>query len=157
MVVNSERAIEKFCNDVASMFLLTEEELTDGFDYSTLERVDSTIQEIDRCANFYKVSSRFIAYRLFLRGDINQESFSTLGRFFFDRWSNVRMQQKDQARNTDGGPSYYVIRKHKIGAALLATSERLLRSGELSTTRAARVLGVRPLKLEKMFSERLPI
>ncbi len=148
-----ERSVEKFCNEVASEILLPEIELKNNFNYAALSERDSAIDAIDTCASNWKVSSRLIAFRLFRQNAIDQRQFEELSETFFKRWVTEREKQKAKARSGDGGLSYYVLKRHRLGDALVDASERLLRSGELSTTRAATVLGVRALKVEKMFSE----
>jgi hypothetical protein len=128
-------------------------ELRARFDYDALTDRDSSIEAIDFLAARWKVSSRLLAFRLLRESAINRQQFEQLGKFFFERWEARRTKQKAKSRGSEGGPSYYVLKRHRVGAALLDASERLLRSGELSTTRAATVLGVRALKVEKMFTE----
>lgn len=148
-----ERDVEKFCNEVASELLLPELELRKTFDYAALTDRGSSIDAIDRLAASWKVSSRLIAFRLLRQRAIDPQQFEQLGKFFFERWEAERKRRKAKDRSSDGGPSYYILKRYRIGTALLDASERLLRSGELSTTRAATVLGVRALKVEKMFDE----
>ncbi len=151
-----ERAVEKFCDKVASELLLPETELTNQFRFSSLSTREGAIEAIDSFATERKVSSRFITFRLLQINAINQTQFDDFGIYFFKRWKDERNKQKIKARAAEGGPSYYLLKRHQVGAALLETSERLLQSGELSTTRAATVLGVRALKIEKMFTENNP-
>ncbi len=148
-----DRAIEKFCNEVASEILVPEAELRARFNYDALADRDSSIKAIDFFATTWKVSSRLLAFRLLQQNAIDRQQFEQLGRFFFERWEAERKKQKAKDRSSEGGPSYYILNRYRVGTALLDASQRLLRSGELSTTRAATVLGVRALKVEKMFSE----
>lgn len=148
-----ERGIEKFCNEVASEILVPEIELKVRFDYGALSDQESSINEIDDLAAKWKVSSRLVAFRLLRQKAINQQQYEQLGKIFFERWQAERKKRKAKDRSSDSHPSYYTIKRHRVGTALVDVSERLLRSGELSTTRAATVLGVRALKVEKMFTE----
>jgi hypothetical protein len=61
--------------------------------------------------------------------------------------------QKQKNKESSGGPSYYVLKRMQNGNALIGTSERLMRSGELSTMQAAIVLGVRALKVGNLLSQ----
>ncbi|MBK8163390.1 MAG: ImmA/IrrE family metallo-endopeptidase [Gammaproteobacteria bacterium] len=147
-----DRAIEKFCNEVASEILVPEAELRARFNYDALADRDSSIKAIDFFATTWKVSSRLLAFRLLQQNAIDRQQFEQLGRFSLSAGAE-RKKQKAKDRSSEGGPSYYILNRYRVGTALLDASQRLLRSGELSTTRAATVLGVRALKVEKMFSE----
>lgn len=147
-----DRGIEKFCNDVASLLLLPEKDLKVSFDFATLESLEGSIGEIDRIAEWSKVSSRLVAYRLLKIDALTKTSFDDISKHFDGRWLENKTSQKAKMKKSSGGPSYYVLKRYRNGSALVEASERMLRSGELSTTKAAAVLGVRPLKLDNMFS-----
>jgi len=145
-----ERTVEKFCNEVASEVLLPEEELAEHFPFDSLPESGAIISEIDDFARRCKVSSRLVAFRLLRRNSISSVDYALLDTHFQQRYENAKAELKSKAKAIEGGPSYYVVRRHRLGAALLNTSERLLRSGELSTTRVATLLGVRALNVEKL-------
>ena len=86
------------------------------------------------------------------RGVLSQDLFRILSVFFYEKWKAHKESQKQKARENDGGPSYFVVKRMQNGKALMRASERLMRSGELSTTQAAIVLGVRALKVGSLFS-----
>ncbi|MBB85985.1 MAG: peptidase [Xanthomonadales bacterium] len=150
---SAERRLEQFCDKVASEFLLPESELRDEFPYDTLGDLDSSIDSISYFANERNVSSSLVAYRLLDRSAITEASFDELSKHFYERWKATLERQKQKARVTRGGPSYYVLKRLRNGSALIAASERLMRAGELSTTQAAQVLGVRPLRVGNLFSQ----
>jgi Zn-dependent peptidase ImmA (M78 family) len=145
-----ERTVEKFCNEVASEVLLPEEELAEHFPFDSLPESGAIISKIDDFARRCKVSSRLVAFRLLRRNSISSVDYALLDTHFQQRYENAKAELKSKAKAIEGGPSYYVVRRHRLGAALLNTSERLLRSGELSTTRVATLLGVRALNVEKL-------
>ena len=41
----------------------------------------------------------------------------------------------------DGGPNYYIVRRHRLGAALLNFVARNMSEGVLTPTRASKLLG----------------
>ena len=48
-------------------------------------------------------------------------------------------------KKSDGkGPSYYVVRRHRLGHALLGLVSRSLSEGMITYTKAGQVLGVKP-------------
>ncbi len=147
-----ERHVEKFCDKVASELLLPEDELDSTFPFESLNDFTSAVQAVDHFANAIKASSRLVAFRLLNRSAISVEMFNDLGDHFFERWKTVKARQKQRAKDSTGGPSYYVLKRMRVGSALIDASERLMRSGELSTTQAATVLGVRALKVGNLLS-----
>ena len=149
----AERQVEQFCDKVASELLMPESELRGSFPYETLRDFDSAVDAISQFANARKVSSSLVAFRLLSRGALTQEMFNNLSVYFLERWKAIRERQKQEAKDISGGPSYYVLKRLRNGSALIDASERLMRSGELSTTQAATVLGVRALKLGKLLSQ----
>lgn len=151
----AERRVEQFCDKVASEFLIPEAELRNEFPYETLVDFDVSVEAISAFASARNVSSSLIAFRLLEQKAITQAAFNDLSKHFYDRWRANQEQQKQKMRDTGGGPSYYVLKRLRNGSALLDTSERLMQSGELSTTQVATVLGVRPLKVGNLFSKKL--
>lgn len=145
----AERRIEKFCNDVASEVLLPDAEFA-GFTLSSSEPEDMQA-EISRYAFAQKVSSAHVSYRLFRRGDIAREPWEQLRAFFKQQWIAQREKDKKKNREQEGGPSYYVLRRYKLGA-LVSLVERLTYSGALTTTKAGMLLGVKPIKVHNLFS-----
>lgn len=149
----SERDVERFCDRVASELLVPEAELPNAFSAESLRSFESAAESIWRFASERKVSSTLVAFRLMDRGNLSQDSFRKLGAFFYDKWRSQKEIQKQKAKENDGGPSYFVVKRMQNGKALMRASERLLRSGELSTTQAAIVLGVRALKVGSLLSQ----
>jgi predicted XRE-type DNA-binding protein len=48
----------------------------------------------------------------------------------------------DKAKDSESGPSYYTVKRFKLGEALIEVVRRTLRENALSHTKAAKVLGV---------------
>jgi Zn-dependent peptidase ImmA (M78 family)/transcriptional regulator with XRE-family HTH domain len=61
-----------------------------------------------------------------------------------------RQAVQEKNKQSDGGPSYYVVKRHKLGS-LVKLVQRLTYSGALTTTKAGMLLDVRPLKLHRLF------
>lgn len=149
----AEREVEKFCDRVASELLVPETEIATAFSAESLRSFESAAEIIGRFASERKVSSTLVAFRLMDRGALSQVLFRELGSFFYEKWKSHKESQKKKAKENDGGPSYFVVKRMQNGKALMRTSERLMRSGELSTTQAAIVLGVRALKVGSLLSQ----
>jgi Zn-dependent peptidase ImmA (M78 family) len=144
----AEKKIEKFCNDVASEFMLT----TVEFDRFQLfgPDVETLKTEISDYAYAQKLSSSHIAYRLYRRGDIDLPVWEHLREYYRRKWLENREVTREKNKQKEGGPSYYVVKRHKLGA-LVKLVQRLTYSGALTTTKAGMLLDVRPLKVHRLF------
>lgn len=145
---SAEQEIEKFCNEVASEYLLPRAEFGQ-FDISSFDS-ETIRSQISQYALSKKLSSSHIAYRLFLRGDIDKQSWMDLRNFFWAKWIEQRQKLKEKASQTEGGPNYYVVKNYKLGA-LVGLVQRLTYAGSLTTTKAGMLLDVRPLKVHRLF------
>ncbi|MBU1777414.1 MAG: ImmA/IrrE family metallo-endopeptidase [Gammaproteobacteria bacterium] len=148
----TELEIERFCDGVASELLVPEAEIAAAFSAASLGSFESAAGIIERFASEKKVSSTLVAFRLLSRGAVSKELFRQLSTYFYEKWKSYRERQKQKAKESDSGPSYFVVKRMQNGKALMRASERLMRSGELSTTQAAIVLGVRALKVGSLLS-----
>jgi Zn-dependent peptidase ImmA (M78 family) len=134
--------IEKFCNDVAARILLPTAELESitvdpRFGASALAR---TISDFAGARN---LSSTMVAYNLWRLGKLRDDTWNGLRALFRRQWQAGREASRNAQKEGDG-PSYYVVRRHRLGPALLDFVSRSLGYGALSPTKAGRVLGVRP-------------
>jgi len=150
----AEKQIEKFCSDVASEILLPLVEFK-TFQPSSLD-FEFIKEEISDYAFSKKISSSQIAYRLYRRGGIDKDLWIQLRNFYHQRWDDQRKKEKLKHKKQEGGPSYYVLRQHKLGA-LVRLVQRFTYSGALSTTRAGMLLNVRPLKVHRLFEVSQPV
>jgi len=139
---HAEKAIEQFCNDVAGEFLLPTDELRE------LKLTDQTSREdaiglISEFARARKVSRSMVAYKLFRAKRIRWETWATLDKEIRQIWISEREKRKAQQQKSESGPSYYVVRRHRVGKALLDLVSRNMSAGALSPVKAAKVLGVK--------------
>ncbi len=146
-----EGATEQFCNDVASSFLLPEGELNQlrvqlGGDEAQIAR------QITEFANERLVSRSLVAYRLFRAGSLDQAAWRNLTETFKGEWLRNRAAQREHARGQDGGPNYYIVRRHRLGPALLSFVARNMSEGVLTPTRAGKLLGVKPRSVHPLLS-----
>ncbi|SFU78021.1 ImmA/IrrE family metallo-endopeptidase [Nitrosospira multiformis] len=147
-----EQRIEKFCNDVASEILLPDDEI---LDISVAEGdFASAVERISDYAIPRKLSSSLVAYKLYRKGKINFSIWKKLD----EHYRNLRREAKfnEKVRNKrETGPSYFTVRRYKLGNALVSLVERLVYSGALTATKAGMVLGIKPLKVHKLFDSRV--
>jgi Zn-dependent peptidase ImmA (M78 family)/transcriptional regulator with XRE-family HTH domain len=136
-----ELRIERFCNEVAAEFLLPHADIQ-AIDVHGLE-LDAQIAVIADHANRWRVSRQMVAYGLFRAGRISLGGWKALETRIRELWAAERRREKDQAKGS-GGPSYYVVRRHRLGHAMLAFARHYTEAGALSPSKAAKVLGVKP-------------
>jgi len=144
------RAVEQFCNDVASEFLLPSRELQE-FGPAAGSSAAELADRISEFATARKVSRTMVAYRLHRGGYISAEQWNGLATTFRRTWLEKRERAREAARERDErGPGYYTIRRQRIGDGLLRTTGRLLAAGALTSTKAGKVLGVKPGHLSEL-------
>lgn len=136
------RAIEQFCNDVAGQFFLPEQELAQ-LDVDDSIAIDQSIASVSEFAGQRNVSSSLVAYQLYRMGSISEATWNYLSSAFRDLWLGHRSEQRESARTQEGsGPDYYVVRRHRIGTALISLVSRTMAEGSMTTSQAGTVLGV---------------
>ena len=57
---------------------------------------------------------------------------------------------KNKLSNRKGGPSYTVLRNYSLGKHLVNLVGQLIAGGEISTSKASRILGVSPANMQKL-------
>ena len=136
-----EKKIERFCNDVAGEFLLSRGDIQ-AISIAGLD-LDAQIAVITDHANRWRLSRQMVAYNLLKAGRINLEAWRALDAGIRERRAEERRSEKDRSKDSDG-PSYYVVRRHRLGHAMLDFARRYTDAGALSPSKAAKVLGVKP-------------
>jgi Zn-dependent peptidase ImmA (M78 family)/transcriptional regulator with XRE-family HTH domain len=140
---------ERFCDDVASQFLLPPNAVADK---PTIKENDKPAAErsIAAIASQWSVSEPMVAYRFNRLGWITTPLYRDLVAGHSARWRAAKQSEKDKTKESDGGPSYYVIRQHRLGDAILDVVRQTLRDNTLTHTKAAKVLGVKPSSVEPL-------
>ena len=64
-------------------------------------------------------------------------------------WLATQAQSATKDKS-EGGPSYYVVKRHRLGHALLDLVKNSLGEGFLTYTRAGQVLGVKPRNVDPL-------
>jgi len=148
---NSDVGIEQYCNDIAGEVLLPTAEVAD----LALIRRASLNEAVDAVSTFAqsrKISRAMVAYKLLRSGVIHEEKWGELRDHFRKEWlaSKARREEADRG---EGGPSYYVVKRHRLGSALLDLVRHSLGEGLLTHTKAGQVLGVKPRNVEPLLHE----
>lgn len=147
--------VERFCNEVAGLFLLPPEALDRitatnpaGFDLS------SALSLTDDVARIWHVSQGVVAYRFLLNGWISNQVAAEMFRAFADRWKVERQRTRESRDPDEAGPGYYLVRRSRLGAGLIDAVRRALRGEVLTHTKAARILGVAPTAVDQLLRDR---
>ena len=143
-----EQKTEQFCNQVASEFLVPETDFA-GLGITDDTELKEAMDKISKIAADLNVSSSMIGYRLMLDGCIGREMWQALSGNFRELWLQNKSEFKAK-RKGKGGPDYFVVRRHRVGGALVRFSDRMIQSGILTTTKAAKVLGVKPNNVQPL-------
>ncbi len=146
---NAESEVERFCNDVAGEFLLPERELK-GLALDSHFDIRQISEQITALAIQMKVSSAMVAYKAYRYGLISQTTYNQLAGLFRQAWHGEQERRRAKAREQEGGPSYYGVRRHRLGHRIIGLAERMMAADALSTSKAAQVLGVKPRQVQSL-------
>jgi Zn-dependent peptidase ImmA (M78 family)/transcriptional regulator with XRE-family HTH domain len=143
---NGNAEIERFCDTVAARFLLNPAELneinlSDGPNVHTLSE---RILEFSRTRN---LSRKMVAYNLLRANLITSVVYRELSEDF----DAERLQRKEED-DKEGGPNYYVVRRHRLGAGLISFIDRMVSVGALTAPKAGMVLGVKPTAVYELIA-----
>jgi len=147
-----DRAVERFCNEVAAEFLLPGGELP-VFELPEPFEVEGAAHIIDEFASTRNLSRSMVAYRLHRLGHISSGAWRQLSQHFRDRWLAQQHRRRERGLEAGAGPDYYVVRRHRLGSGLVEVTARLMFAGALTTSKAARVLGVKPKNVGTLLGE----
>lgn len=142
--------IEVFCNEIAGEFLLPDEEVH-RIDLNGGETLEQCSRIISDFARLRKLSHTMVAYRAHRSGVIDQDKFAQLAALFQTRWQETRASTREVTN--EQSISYYIVRRHRVGSDLLGLVKRMLSTGTLTTSRAARILDVKPTGLQALIGE----
>jgi Zn-dependent peptidase ImmA (M78 family) len=141
--------IEQYCNDVAGEVLLPSAELNV---FSGALSRDRAVEMIDSYAPQWRVSRQMVAYKLYRHGKIAHQTWTEIRQVFHERFLAFKAQQSAKQKESEGGANYYIVKRHRVGSALLSLMRRALNDGNTTYTKASRVLGVKPRNVEYLLS-----
>ncbi len=146
---SAENEVERFCNDVAGEFLLPERELRQ-LALDSCPDIPHFSERISAFASEFKVSSAMVAYKAYRSNLISQDTYHQLSAIYRTAWHGERERSRAQAREQDGGPNYYRVRRHRLGSRIVALVKRMVAADALSTSKAAQILGVKPRQVQPL-------
>lgn len=148
----AEIAIEQFCNDVAGEFLLPASELN-KLKVDEATSLEDAILFISEFAQERHISRQMVAYKLCRVGIIAQNTWNTINTKLQEIWIQEKAKRKESGQKNDSGPNYYVVRRHRLGTALLSFVNRTINEGILTPVKAAKVLGVKPRNVHPLLRD----
>jgi Zn-dependent peptidase ImmA (M78 family)/transcriptional regulator with XRE-family HTH domain len=129
------RRLELICNRVAAELLLPGDAL--ATEWRTASRTNPA-ETIANLAKDWRVSRAVVARRLKDLGEITEETWWALYAAYQDEWK----RRSERLREHEGGPGYYITVRSRLGSSLIQTVLGAIDAGELTHTRASRILGV---------------
>jgi Zn-dependent peptidase ImmA (M78 family) len=144
-------ATEQYCSDTASEILLPPKELEEFATVGTFT-FDQLVTQVSRFADRRNISRAMVAYRVFRAGTITEATWNQLKDQFEREWIAYKEREALKQAAREGGPSFYTVRRHRIGKALLNLVGHSLGEGLLTYTRAGRLLGVRARNVGPLLS-----
>jgi len=136
--------IERFCNEVAAEFLMPRREIDRAWnayrDYKTADAVLVISKE-------FSVSRAAIAHRLWKMERISGDTWWSLYGSYKKEWEAWKAKQREQE---NAPPLYFAMKKSQLGRKLIATVLRSVEAGEITYTRASRILNAAPSSFEKL-------
>ncbi len=148
--LRAEISIERFCNDIASEFLLPNSEL-EQLEIDSAMDLKSAQNQISEFALNRNLSASMVAYKLYRTGAVDFERWKLLSETFRKMWIAQRNERRAKAREQKtGGPTYYPVRRHRIGKALLELISSMMRAGAITTSKAGKVLGVKAKNVQTL-------
>ena len=144
-----DNEVERFCNDVAGNFLLEDSLLRNSFDECIGSMEEISVQ-IGVFAEKFKVSRSMVAYKAYRSQLIDRDVYRELFLRFRGAWQEERDATRTKRRDDKNHPDYYRIRRHRLGRRITGLIERMISAGAVSTSRAARILGVSPRQVRPL-------
>ncbi|MBF2760631.1 MAG: ImmA/IrrE family metallo-endopeptidase [Ectothiorhodospiraceae bacterium AqS1] len=148
--MEGHEGIERFCNEVASEFLVSQSEI-DGLRITAETPFEEVKERIDEFAKQRKISRTMVALRLYRGDSIELKTYRGLADEFKKLF--LESKERDKSGEKKGGPSYYVLTKQRLGSSLIDLVDRMMGEKSLSVTKAAILLGVNALRVKRLIDE----
>ena len=147
---NFHERIERFCNDVAGVFLLPTAALNSQIERSASLNKQSANTLIQDLAESWSVSKFMVTYRLNRLGLVETDVYRDLIAEYTAPWQSLQRRKRDLYRNSYSCSNPRVAEYNKLGNILPDAVRRNLRNNTLTHTKAAKILGVKPGSVESL-------
>ncbi len=144
-----DKRVERFCDRVAGEILFpSTDRAALGIERSS--SYDFILKRVTNAADDMNLSRSMISYNLWLEGHIGHDVWERLKvRYAKDR-AERKEHERERRKTTKGGPSYYTVRRHQLGNALVDLARYAVSANVLTPSKAAVVLGVAPRSVYPM-------
>jgi Zn-dependent peptidase ImmA (M78 family) len=144
----TDTQLESYCNSVAGEMLLPEPEMNElhFLRRASLQEIIGTVAQF---ASKRKISRAMVAYKLLRVNFITHDRWRELDKHYESEWIATQARPATKDKN-EGGPSYYVVKRHRLGHALLDLVKNSLAEGFLTHTKAGQILGVKPRNVDPL-------
>src|SRR5690606_41355304 len=103
------------------------------------------VRAVANFASERNISGSLVAYRLFSAGVIDEPMWSKVSGELRRLWLMQKAAKKQKAKeDTNSGPSYYVVKRYKLGHSLVDFVGRTVQEGILTASKAGKILDVKP-------------
>ncbi|MDV2990271.1 MAG: XRE family transcriptional regulator [Dehalogenimonas sp.] len=133
---------EKFCDLVASEFLVPEDAILKDWELFTIGYDNDAV--IRRIAKLAKVSPIVVAIKLFQLNKISSSEYWRWYDAYQEEWKQIKeFIQEKRKRKKDSGPGYNKRMKYALGSALLHTISSAARDGLISEIEVSGLIRVK--------------
>jgi Zn-dependent peptidase ImmA (M78 family) len=139
--------IERFCDTVAARFLLDPSEL-EQIQLADNPSAQTLSERLSAFSSTRNLSRKMVAYNLLRANLITSRAYQELDAIF-----DSERRRSKQEDDSEGGPNYYVVRRHRLGSGLINSVNRMISAGALSTPKAGVVLGVKPTAVYHLITQ----
>jgi Zn-dependent peptidase ImmA (M78 family) len=144
----TDAQIETYCNNVAGEMLLPGPEMNE-LRFLRRASLQETINAVAQFARARHISRPMVGYKLLRLNLITHAQWRELDKHYEEEWTAAQAKLATKDKN-EGGPSFYVVKRHRLGQALLDLVKNSLVEGFLTHTRAGQVLGVKPRNVDPL-------
>ena len=142
----SDIPTERKCNEAASLFLLSDEELLQ--EKWPKEGSNEALRDaVKHFARHRNLSQQMVAYRLYKANLLSYTRWAELDGEIKGEIQQQRIDQKRAMNSSSGGPNYRITKAFRLGRGLVKAVSYLYNEDHLTTTKAAQILDIKPKSL----------
>jgi Zn-dependent peptidase ImmA (M78 family) len=145
---STDAQLESYCNAVAGEILLPDTEMSE-LRFLHRASLQDVVRAVAQFAGTRKISRAMVIYKLLRVNIITLPRWRELDKHYEEEWIASQSQPPASDKN-NGGPSYYVLKRHRLGHALVELVKNSLAEGFLTHTKAGQVLGVKPRNVDPL-------